>query len=350
MIGTQNRLYIQRPAFAPDDAFRRRLRLLFTVMAIGLCLLVVRTWHLQVIWGNYYLRQSENNRLRSLRTKSLRGKLLDRHGRVLADNRAAYTLMAIPEDLPPTDKLDTLLQELDIDVDLVTLRQSQATAAFEPVPVQRDLPRNRVAYFAEHRTDFPGLFLEVEPLRFYPYGTLAAHLIGYLGEINESQLRHTADPSYQPGDLRGQYGLERTYESMLRGQHGVRQVEVDAFGREIRLIAARPPQSGANLILTIDLHLQQLAEELLAAHTGSIVALDPRNGQLLALANNPAFDPNRFATRLTAAEWTALITNPKHPLHNRAVQGQYPPGSIFKIVTALGALEEGVITPLTSTF
>ncbi|MGQ4807947.1 Peptidoglycan D,D-transpeptidase MrdA [Candidatus Entotheonellaceae bacterium PAL068K] len=350
MIGTQNRPYIQRSAFTPDDAFRRRLRLLFTIMAIGLCLLVVRTWHLQVIWGNYYLHQSENNRLQSLRTKSLRGKILDRHGRVLADNRAAYTLMAIPEDLPPTDQLDTLLQKLDIDVDLVTWRQSQATAAFKPVPVQRDLPRNRVAYFAEHRMDFPGLFLDVEYLRSYPHGTLAAHLIGYLGEINESQLQHTADQSYQPGDLRGQYGLEHTYESMLRGQPGVRQVEVDAFGREIRMIASRPPQSGANLILTIDLHLQQLAEELLVAHTGSIVALDPRNGQLLALANNPAFDPNRFATRLTAAEWTALIKNPKQPLNNRAVQGQYPPGSIFKIVTALGALEDGVINPLTSTF
>jgi penicillin-binding protein 2 len=350
VLNTRNRIYIQRQASSQDEAFRRRLRLLLTAMLAGLFLLLARSWHLQLIRGDNFLRLSENNRLRSLRTKSLRGKLLDRHGHVLADNRAAYTLMAIPEDLPPLPKLRILLQQLDLDVDIETLDLYHSPAAFKPVPVQRDLPRNRVAYFAEHRMDFPGLFLEVEPLRFYPNGTLAAHLIGYLGEISESQLQLTKDRSYLPGDLIGQYGLEHTYESILRGQHGVRQVEVDAFGREIQLIAARPPKPGINLVLTLDLHLQQLAEQLLEPHTGSIIALDPQNGQILALASSPAFDPNSFAARLSEAEWTALTTNPKHPLHNRALQGQYPPGSIFKIVTALAALEEGIITPFTTEF
>jgi penicillin-binding protein 2 len=332
------------------DAFRRRLRLLFAIMLAALCLLLARSWHLQVIRGEHFLRLSENNRLRSLRTKSLRGKLLDRHGHVLADNRASYTLMAIPEDLPPRPMLRALLQELNLGVDLAPLDLYRSPAPFKPVPVQRDVPRDRVAYFAEHRMDFPGLFLEVEPLRSYPHGTLGAHLIGYLGEISEAQLQRVADRSYQPGDLVGQYGLERIHEAILRGQHGARQVEVDAFGREIQLITARPPTPGVNLVLTLDLHLQQLTEELLEPHTGSIIALDPRNGQILALASSPAFDPNRFATRLSEGEWALLTTNPKHPLHNRALQGQYPPGSIFKIVTALAGLEENVITAHTREF
>lgn len=350
MIGTREVIYIQRPAASHDEAFRRRLRVLFTTILIALFVLLARAWHLQVIQGEHFLRLSENNRLRSLRTKSLRGKMLDRYGQVLADNRAAFTLMAIPEDLPPPAQLRPLLQALDVRAGAETWQPRQSAAAFKPVPIQRDVPRNRVAYFAEHRMDFPGLFLEVEPLRSYPYGTLGAHLLGYLGEINESQLQRTKSQGYYMGDLVGQYGLERAYESTLHGQHGFRQVEVDAFGREMQLIAARPPQPGMNLILTLDLHVQQLAERLLAEHTGVIVALDPRNGQILALASRPGFDPNVFATHLSAAEWTALTTNPKRPLNNRAVQGQYPPGSIFKIVMAIAGLQEGVITPQTTQF
>ena len=341
-------MYVQRSPLPHDDALRRRLRGLAVIILIALFLLLARAWHLQVMNGDYYLRLSEQNRLRRLQIKSLRGKVLDRHRRVLADNRAAYSLMAVPEDLPPADVLHTLLQKLDIEAELKALPALTATAAFTPVLIQRDLSRDRVAYFAEHRMDFPGLFLEVEPLRSYPYGTLAAHLLGYLGEINEAQLQHSGNEDYQPGDLVGQYGLERMYETILRGTHGVRQVEVDTFGRETQAIAERPSIPGVNLILTLDLHLQQLVEYLLEEHTGAIVALDPRNGQILALASNPTFDPNTFATHLSEATWTALATNPRHPLSNRAIQGQYPPGSVFKIITALAALEEGVITPRTT--
>lgn len=350
MLVDRKRLYIQQPTSTQDDALRRRLRILLVITLTGLSVLLARTWHLQIIQDDYFLRLSENNRLRSLRTKSLRGKILDRHGHVLADNRPSYTLMSIPEDLPPPAQLQSLLRKLDIEIDLETLRLYRSPAAFKPAPLQRDLSRDQVAYFAEHRMDFPGLFLEVEPLRFYPHASLAAHLIGYLGEISETQLQRAQPRSYQPGDLVGQYGLEHLYESTLHGQHGVRQVEVDAFGREIQLIADRPTQPGINLVLTLDLHLQQLAEKLLQRHTGAIIAMDPQNGQILALASSPAFDPNMFAARLSEGEWSALTTNPKHPLHNRPLQGQYPPGSIFKIITAIAALEEGTITPSTTEF
>jgi penicillin-binding protein 2 len=197
--------------------------------------------------------------------------------------------------------------------------------------------------------DFPGLYLDVEPLRLYPYNLLAAHLLGYLGEIRENQLGLERYQGYLPGTMVGQSGLERAYEHHLRGKPGIRRVEVDTYGRETQQLAVKPPQPGADLITTLDFSLQHLAEELLdaEAHTGSIVALDPQNGQILAMASRPAFDPNMFASRLSAAAWDTLTTHSKHPLHNRAMQGQYPPGSVFKMITALAALEEGVATEQT---
>jgi penicillin-binding protein 2 len=346
LIDERESIYIQRPPAVHDEGMRRRLCVLPIAMVIGFFLLLARTWQLQVIQGDYFLQLSENNRLRSLRTKSLRGKILDRNGHILADNRLAFTLMAIPEDLPPTEQLLPLLQTLEIDIEAEEIaRLRRSAAGFKPVPVRRDLSRLRVAYFAEHRMDYPGLFLDVEPLRSYPYDTLAAHLLGYIGEISEPQLQQAQNQDYQRGDLVGQYGVERTFEGLLRGQYGLRQVEVDALGRETQLLAARPPKPGVNLVLTLDFQLQQLAEQLLEERRGAIIALDPRNGQVLALASSPTFNPNIFAAHLSRAEWIALTTNPKRPLNNRALQGQYPPGSIFKIVTAVAGLEEGVITP-----
>lgn len=341
-------IYIQRPLPPADEGFRRRLWGFIITVLVSFCLLLGRTWRLQVIQGAHFLRLSEQNRLRSRRSQSLRGKLLDRHGYVLADNRAAYTLMAIPADLPPRDELVPLLRTLHIDLDPETLWPRRGTAALQPVPIQQDFPRDRVAYFAEHRMDFPGMFIEVEPLRTYPYGTLAVHLPGYLGEIGAPQLQRRKDHGYSPGDVLGQTGLEQALEDVLRGQPGLRQVEVDALGRETQVIATRPATPGLDVLLTLDLPLQQLAERLLEGHSGSIVALDPRNGQMLALASHPTFDPNAFVPRPSLATWRALSTDPHWPLLNRATQGQYPPGSVFKVVTALAALADGVITPQTT--
>lgn len=339
---------IQRPTLPFEIALRRRLLLLLACLLLGLGLLVARTWHIQIVQGEQFLRLAESNRLRSMRLKGVRGKILDRQGHVLAENRVAYTLMAIPADLPPLERLLPLLHDLGIEVEPELLRPRRRAAALKPVPVQRDLSRDQMAYFAEHRMDLPGLFIEVEPLREYPYNTLAAHLIGYLGEISEPQIQRLKDMGYQPGDVLGQAGLEQAYEAVLRGQAGMRQIEVDALGRETQIIAARPPTAGSDLILTLDLQLQKLAEHILAPHRGSIVAMDPRNGQILAMASSPTFDLNIFATRPSATEWQALLKDPRLPLSNRAVQGQYPPGSVFKIVTAMAALADGTVTPHTT--
>ncbi len=236
------------------------------------------------------------------------------------------------------DMLRDALQRLGIAAEDATLRMLQAKTTLQPVLLRRDVARDRVAYFTEHRMDFPGLFLDVEPLCSYPYGALAAHLLGYLGQISETQMQRSEPGIYQPDTLIGQYGLERRYEAVLRGTYGIRQVEVDTFGRETQQLAVQPPIPGINLVLTLNLALQEAAERLLDAHTGSIVALDPRNGQILALASRLAFDPNRFASHLSAQEWTRLAV----------LQGQYSPGSIFKIITALGVLGEGMATPRTT--
>lgn len=341
-------VHLQRPLPPQEDGFRRRLWVFITVVLVSLGVLLGRTWQLQMVQGEQFLRLSEQNRLRSLRTKSLRGKILDRHGKVLADNRTAYTLMGVPAELPPREQLLPLLQTLDIELDPDTLQPRRRAAALKAVPIQRDFSRDHVAYFAEHRMDFPGMFIEVEPLRTYPYGSLAAHLLGYLGEISEPQLQRHKGQGYAPGDLVGQAGLEQALENILRGQPGARQVEVDVLGRETQVLTAAPATPGMDLVLTLDLGLQQVAERLLEGHRGSIVALDPRNGQILALASHPTFDPNAFVPRPAVATWRALSTDPRFPLHNRATQGQYPPGSVFKIVTALAALTDGVVTPQTS--
>ena len=341
--------YVQRLTPSQDEGLRRRLWGIGALLLLGFVVLAARVWQLQVINGEHFLQLSEQNRLRERPMKSLRGRILDRHGRILADNRPAYALLALPDDLPNLNALQASLQQIDIAIEPAALKVLRDKATLKPISIQRDVDRNRVAYFVEHWMDFPGLYLDVEPLRLYPYQSLAAHLLGYLGQLSDSQAQHLAYRGYAPGAMAGQSGLERVFEARLRGASGIRHVEVDTYGRETQLLGIQPPQPGDNLVTTLDFNLQRLAEERLDAEslTGSVVVLDPRNGQILAMASRPAFNPNLFAARLSGAAWNALTTHPKHPLHNRAIQGNYPPGSVFKMITALAILEEGVATART---
>jgi penicillin-binding protein 2 len=228
---------------AHDDALRRRLQAVGGVILLSFCLLLARVWHLQVIRGHDFLRLSEQNRLRHHRVKSLRGQILDRDGRILATNRPAYALMAMPEDLQPEKELRPALQTLNISLDHLdaeTRRTLLSKTSPQPIIVQPDMPRNQVAYFVEHRMDFPSLYLDVTPLRSYPYGPLAAHLLGYVGQISKTQLAQQPRSRYDADAMVGQYGLEHHYEAVLQGVSGIRQVEVDTFGREIRQLAIKP--------------------------------------------------------------------------------------------------------------
>lgn len=338
----------QRSRSNPSEDTRRRLIALTAGLVLGFVVLLLRLWYLQVIEGERYATLSENNRIRAIPQRDIRGRILDRHGKVLVDNRPSFTLSVLPEETPKLELLvPRLKDQLPIRWEEVESRLKWAHA-YRTIQLARDLTREQVAYVAERRWDLPGVFLDVEHVRHYKYGELAAHLFGYIGEINEDQLKEARSQGYRMGDYIGQAGVEKQFERALRGEKGAREVEVDALGRELQLVQEREPGPGMNLVLTLDLDLQQLVEEEMAGQAGSIVVIDPRNGEILAMVSKPAYDPNLFVTGISHADWMRLLKDPRKPLQNRTIQAQYPPGSTYKIVMAIAGLEEGVITPKTT--
>ncbi|HXH10207.1 MAG TPA: penicillin-binding protein 2 [Alphaproteobacteria bacterium] len=338
----------QRSRSNPSEDTRRRLIALTAGLVLGFVVLLLRLWYLQVIEGERYATLSENNRIRAIPQRDIRGRILDRHGKVLVDNRPSFTLSVLPEETPKLELLvPRLKDQLPIHWEEVESRLKWAHA-YRTIQLAKDLTREQVAYVAERRWDLPGVFLDVEHVRHYKYGELAAHIFGYIGEINEDQLKAARSHGYRMGDYIGQAGIEKQFERALRGEKGAREVEVDALGRELQLVQEREPGPGMNLVLTLDLDLQQLVEEEMAGQAGSIVVIDPRNGEILAMVSKPAYDPNLFVTGISHADWMRLLKDPRKPLQNRTIQAQYPPGSTYKIVMAIAGLEEGVITPKTT--
>jgi penicillin-binding protein 2 len=338
----------QRSQSHPGEVTRRRLIVLIAGYVLGFIGLLLRMWYLQVIKGERFATLSESNRLRIIPRPDIRGQIIDRYGKALANSRRSFSLSLLPEDTP---KLDLLIPRLkarfpirweEVDAKL------RSTQAYRTIPLLKDLTPEQVAYVAEHRWDLPGLFLDVEHVRHYQYHELAAHIVGYMGEINEDQLRELQEHGYRMGDAIGQAGVEKMYEWALCGTKGARDLEVDALGRELQLVQDRDPGPGLTLVLTLDLALQQVVEDELAGQAGAIVVMDPRNGEILALASQPAYDPNLFATGISLASWMRLLKDPRQPLQNRAIQAQYPPGSTYKIIMAVAGLEEGVITSQTT--
>ena len=333
------------------ERFQSRFFFLVLLTSTVFFILLIRLWYLQVINGSYFRALAEENRFREFIIKSPRGKILDRNGQILVDSRPSFNLYLRPEDVPDLDEtLDTLSHLLDIPLEKLKEKVKQSPSSYRSVLLKRDVSRDSVAYIEEHLLDLPGVTLDVEALRNYRYGSMAAHLLGYLGEITDrqlQQLRNRSNNHYFLGEFIGQYGLEKAYEEYLRGIHGARQVEVDALGRELALVSTKETYPGSDLQLTLDLDIQRLAESLLGDRTGSIIVMDPRDGAILALVTKPSYNPNQFASGIQGEKWLALLKDPKKPLHSRALQGQYPPASVFKTIVADAALEEGVITPNT---
>jgi len=331
---------------------RREKRFLFMSLIILLfTILLVRIWYLQIIKGERFRKLSENNRIRIVSVKAHRGKIMDRERRIIADNRPSFNLSLTPEDIKAKDLLkilDLLNERIPLYKERI-IKRIRSVSPFKPLVIKRDIDRDSVAFIVEHIFDIPGVELNIEPLRSYQYNDLSAHLLGYLGEIDEKGLQESKN-GYQLGDFIGQLGIEKVYETYLKGENGKKQVEVDAYGRELKLLIKKDFSPGNNLILTIDIRIQKLAEELLDNMTGSIVVMNPQNGEVLAMVSKPSFDPNLFAKGISKEDWLNLVRNEKHPLQNRAIQGQYPPGSVYKIVTAIAGLEEGIITPKTTIF
>ena len=322
----------------------------YLVVFVGLAffLIFIRLWSLQVIKGGDLRRLSENNCIRLRENPADRGMLLDRKGRIVAHNRPSFEVYLIPEDLKANPEVITEVGNLlKIPPEEIQERinTQKRRAPFKPVRIKSDIDWNELANLEFNRVYLPGLFVDVRPRRAYDYGDLASHLIGYLGEVDENELKQAKETPYRMGTLIGKYGVEYRWENDLRGTDGGRQIEVDALGREIRPLGIVEPFPGNNLFLTIDLDLQRTAEEAYQDKNGALVAMDPKTGRILAMVSKPSFEPDIFARNILPEEWKSLVENPHHPLQNKGIQGQYPAGSTFKIVTAIAGLESGSITP-----
>ena len=325
-------------------ALLRRVATSVGIVLLGFFLLLGRLWFLQIVHGDEMRASSEENRIRLVRVPSARGVVYDRHGVILVDNRPSFDVVFVPEDARRRPEvLRTLAHHLGESV--ATLQQVAHTPnrqrqAFEGIVLRRDADWQDVVAVESHQMDLAGVTLQVGPKRFYPYGPIGAHLLGYVGEVKDELAKENS--TYHAGDLAGKSGVEKAMDEKLRGAPGGQQVEVDALGRRVRVLNEVPDQSGATLYLTLDWDLQQAAERALGEHDGAIVALDPRNGDVLAMVSHPSFDPNLFARRSKPSEVAALWNDPKKPLINRAIQGQFPPGSTFKVVVAAAAVEKGL--------
>lgn len=335
--------------------FLRRAIAAGVVMLACVIALVVKLVQLQVVRHDYYAELSQGNRVRIEPMPPNRGLILDRHGAVLAENLPAYQLELTSEQTPDVDAVLAELAALQLvepdDIDRLR-RLIRSRRSFEGVPIRLQLTDEEVARFAVRRHEFPGVDIRTRMTRHYPLGELGVHALGYVGAISEQDLTRIDEGEYAGTSLIGKVGVESSYESALHGTTGFRQVLVNAQGRPVEGEAAlradlaiRPAVSGTDLILSLDVRAQRAAEAALAGLRGAVVAIDPANGDVLAFASTPGFDPNRFARGLGTAEYRALIENIDRPMFNRALRGTYPPGSTIKPVVALAALDYHAIDP-----
>ncbi len=352
--------------------FRPRITMLSLVVGVLLLALLSRLWFLQVLAADRYGHLAEGNRVRQVVVEAPRGRILDRNGNVMVRNRAAWAItVKLPELGNPTKRnqvLNRLSSLLGVPRSKIDERlQNFNGSPLRGAPVAEDVPEDKLFYLAEHSEDFPGVSPEVVALRDYPYGTLAAHVVGFVGEISKDELASGQFNGVEEGDTVGKAGVELTYDHWLRGQDGVEDFEVNATGRVVRALGGRPPVPGMDLQLSIDLKVQQQAEKSLQdgmtlarglsdktrggrypAPAATAVVLNPNDGSVLAMASLPEYDPRKFVGGISQKDFALYSNDKTYPLLNRAVQSAYPPGSTWKPVTALSALRTNVITPQTT--
>jgi len=335
----------------PGDELRELQRRL-TILKIGLLLVVgllaLRLWHLQIREGPHYRDLSQSNLTRSVVLEPARGLIYDRNGVLLANNVSSFSLYVTLEDVQDREELvQKLMTLVGLDESRLRKKLSERASKLLPRKIKDRLTLREAAQIESHRLDLPGVMIQAESQRNFPTGLTASHVIGYVGEVSPDQLELADYADLHQGSIVGQYGVEVTYDRFLRGRAGQKLIEADALGHEKRTVSVEKPRAGDDLYLTIDLRLQKLAEELLGDEAGAIVALDPKTGEVLALASRPAFDPNVLSRELTPKQWDEIVQHEGRPLNNRATQGQYPPGSIFKIAMAAAALETKTVEPST---
>jgi penicillin-binding protein 2 len=336
---------------ADTDWYKQRITGVIMCALAAFVVLFIRLIYLQVIMGDEYRRLSLNNSIRLQSIDPARGRLYDRNSDLLVDNRPSFDVNITLKDAEPLQRtLAKLSRHLQTPADtlLSQIKQTRDASAYQPRLLKQDVGRNTLAAIEVNKFNLPGVSVDVNLRRHYIYGRMAAHLIGYLSEISPAELKSGLYPDSRSGDLIGKFGAEKVYENSLRGKRGGRQVEVNANGLVVRILKTVDAEPGHYVFLTIDQRLQHRTEALLDGVVGAAVAIEPGTGQILALASSPSFDQNVFVGGISHEQWDSLISNPFRPMSNRAIQGEYPPGSTYKIITALAGLEEGVIDDQTT--
>jgi penicillin-binding protein 2 len=325
---------------------RQRLNYLYIPIGLVFLVLAARLWQLQIIQGSDYAARADRNRIRNIQLVAPRGTITDRNGSPLVENRPSYNILLYRESIGDqkssenfiTDTLKISSEEFES-----RLRRNKSSGLYQPIVLKEDAGISDISIVETHRSDHPEIQLGPEPRRLYRYGRLAAHLLGYMGEISEEELERNTFPGANAGSMVGKSGVERSYNANLVGTDGARRVLVDSLGREVGILGETESLIGGELRLSLDLKLQTVAEEQLLGKVGAIVVMDPRNGEVLAMASAPTFDPNNFSARISAEDWNTLINDPDNPMQNRAIQNSYSPGSIFKLIMADAGLEEGLL-------
>jgi len=316
-------------------------------------LLFLRLVYLQIIKGQEFRLLSEENAVRLKSIKSSRGLIFDRNKKLLVDNRPSFNLKIVREDAGDVKKIVKKVADLiaiDFQELMDNIEKAGKGAFYKPVMLKSSISRDQLAIIEAHQFDLPGIQIDIEPVRYYIYKKIAAHLLGYLGEINSNELKSGNYLNVRAGDSIGKYGIEKSFQKYLHGKRGGKQIEVDANGRIIKVLRTIEPEPGLDLNLTLDLDLQKRAEKMLENKEGAVVAIDPANGDILVMASNPSFDQNDFIGGISTKKWAALIANPGKPMINKAIQGEYPPASTYKIITSFAAFEEKHIDTTTSVF
>lgn len=324
----------------------KRLGLIINVIAVISLLLIIRFWFLQIIFHSYYLELAEKNRIRNLKIPAPRGIIYDRTGQIIASSAPTFQLEIVREELVNTDEVFEEIAKIFNKSKSVVIKdfadKSRITPKFYPVVLYENLERTQIVSVEALKWKLKGVKISYKSERSYPYKNFASHLLGYVSQITEKEIEKLKK-TYPMGAKIGKYGLEKQLEDYIRGFDGVEKVEVDASGKKKKVLYKLDPISGGSVKLTIDWKVQESAEKAMADKNGAVIAMSPKTGEIFALVSHPNFDPNIFVKGFPSDEWSKIIKNPFHPLQNKAIQGIFPPGSTFKLVTAIAGLEEGII-------
>ena len=322
------------------------------ISVLVIAVLIGRAAYLQIYQGEYYAGLADGNRIRIVPSMAPRGTFYDRNGELLVTNRPGFSVSLLPLTAPISDDvIDRLSDLLKVPTDEIKTKIA-GHSGFNPIRIKTDVTPDIVSIIEEQKSQYPGVVIEVTPIRDYILKQEGAHTFGYVSEINDTELEKMKDEGYKSGDIIGKFGLEKVYDKELRGENGGQQVEVDVSGKPVQILGRKEPVPGDDLELTIDINLQQAAEKAvdeqltqIGAHAAAAVVMNPQTGEILAMVSRPAFDPNLFAHGISSKDWNQLNNNPYHPMDNKTITGEYPPGSTVKIVTGTAALTEGVVTP-----